>query len=144
MVHLKHGGVLRTFALLNKKVKVKIFFIVFVQSALGLLDLFGVLAVGALGALAIQGVEARSPGNKVSYFLRLINAQNFSLHGAAIYLGILAASILLVKTAISIYITRKTYFFLSKISTQISMDLITKYLYQDFTEIQSINTQEII
>jgi ABC-type multidrug transport system fused ATPase/permease subunit len=144
MVHLEHGGVLRTFALLNKKIKVKIFLIVFVQSALGLLDLFGVLAVGALGALAIQGVESRSPGNKVSYFLRLINAQNFSLHGAAIYLGIVAASILLVKTVISIYITRKTYFFLSNISTQISMDLITKYLYQDFAEIQSMNTHEII
>ena len=115
-----------------------------VQILLGILDIIGVLAIGALGALSIQGIEAHKPGNKVSALLRVLNLQEFTFQQQVAFLGLAAASVLIFKTALSIFVTRKTFLFLSHKSAEISSELISRFLSQSLIKIQSRTRQETL
>jgi ATP-binding cassette subfamily C protein len=104
----------------------------------------GVILIGALGALSIQGIESHQAGKKVSALLRLLGIQNFSFQNEVAILGIGAACCLILKTASSIYFTRKTLRFLSHKNTSLSNTLIEKVLSQDLLDIQKRSTQEIL
>ena len=122
----------------------KILVIALIQITMGLLDLFGVVALGGLGALAVQGVEARASGNKVNVLLNFLHLQNFNFQAQVAMLGALAAVILLIKTVLSIYFTRRTFFFLSYKSAEISSLLVSKVLNMDLAELQKRSSQEIL
>ena len=49
------------------------------QISLGLLDLVGVGLIGAIGALAIRGIQSQGPGDRVSYLLGLLNLEELRL-----------------------------------------------------------------
>ncbi len=136
--------ILQSFNLLPKKSKIKVLISIFAQCGLNILDLFGVIVIGAMGALAIQGLQAREPGNKVSLILRLINAEGMSLQNSILYLGLLSATLFTIKTILSVYITRKTLLFLSQLSAELSSKLFSRYLLQDLPKIQRYNSQEIV
>ena len=130
--------------LLHKKDRKKLYLIAFIQTLLGFLDLIGVVAIGALGALSVQGLESHSAGNKVSSFLRILHLQNFSFQQQVEYLGLSAASVLIVKTITSIIFTRKTFFFLSHKGAEISADLMSKVLSLDVLQLYKRTSQEIL
>ena len=129
---------------LSKNDRKKLFAIIIVQILLGFLDLVGVLLIGALGALSIQGIESHQAGNKVSALLRLFGIQNLSFQNEVAILGITASGCLILKTASSIFFTRKTLRFLSHKNTSLSNDLIEKVLSQDLLDMQKRPTQEIL
>jgi len=134
----------QSFSLLSKNNKKRIVLAALLQSALGILDLIGVVIIGALGALAIQGIQSQSPGNKVSILLDLVRGSSLSLQGAILYLGILAALIFSLKTFLSILITRRTFFFMSNLAANISAELFSRYLSQNLTQIQKHNSQAVL
>jgi len=134
----------RAASILEPRDRSKLLAITLVQVIMGFLDLVGVIAIGALGALSVQGVESHKPGNKVGSLLKILNLQNLSFPGQVTVLGISAAVILIFKTIISIYFTRKIFFFLSYKGAQISAELISKVLSQNLIEIQRRTTQEIL
>ena len=111
---------------------------------MGFLDLVGVVIIGGLGALSIQGIESQKAGNKVSILLRVFNIQNFSFQNQIAILGSLAGVIFIFKTVISILFTRKTFSFLSLKSAKISGDLISKVLSQNLIALQKYNSQELL
>ena len=59
--------------MLSKKDRTKVVWITTIQVFMGLLDLAGVVMIGALGALSIQGLESKAPGNKVSDLMRILH-----------------------------------------------------------------------
>ena len=79
----------------------------------GFFDLAGVFIIGALAALSIQGIEAAPAGNKTGKILRVFHIENFSFQNQIAFLGAWAGGILILKTLISIYFTKKTFRFLS-------------------------------
>ncbi len=134
----------RAASILEPRDRTKLLAITLVQVIMGFLDLIGVIAIGALGALSVQGVESHKPGNKVGSLLKILNLQNLSFPGQVTVLGISAAVILIFKTILSIYFTRKIFFFLSYKGAQISAELISKVLSQNLIDIQRRTTQEIL
>jgi len=108
------------------------------------LDLFGVILIGAMGALAIQGLQAREPGNNVGLILRIINAEGLSLQKSVLYLGLLSATLFIIKTLLSVLITRKTLSLLSQLSAELSSKLFSRYILQDLPKIQRYNSQEVV
>ena len=114
------------------------------QSSLNILDLLGVVFIGAMGALAIQGLQAREPGNSVSLILEAINGDGLSLQNSVLYLGVLAAVLFTIKTIFSAYLTRKMLLFLSQLSAELSSKLFSKYLSQNLTQVQRYSSQEIV
>jgi ABC-type multidrug transport system fused ATPase/permease subunit len=132
----------RSFYILSRNDRRKVFAVVVVQVFLGLLDLAGVAIFGVLGALAVTGVGSRDPGVRVSTFLETVGLANFSLQSQVTILAILAAGLLICKTLFSILFIRKTLFFLSRRGALISSILISRLLSQPLQIIQQRSMQQ--
>ena len=121
----------------------KIFAITVLQVGLGFLDLLGVAAMGVLGALAVTGVQSQQPGNRVSQVLEMLRISNLTFQSQVAFLGVCAAGILIIRTIISVFVTRKALFFLSRRGAFISASLISRLLTQPLTKVQEKTVQEI-
>jgi cell division transport system permease protein len=107
-----------------------------VQVFLGLLDLLGVAMIGLLGALSLNGVQARPPGDRVSAFLEFFGLLDETFQTQAAVLGIAASATLILRTLISIILTRKVLFFLSRRGAVVSSELMRKLMSQPLVTIQ--------
>ena len=132
----------RSFYVLAKKDRQKLFAVVVFQVFLGLLDLAGVAIFGVLGALAVTGVGSRTPGNRVNAFLDTLGLSGFSLQWQATILAILATFLLIGKTLFSVLSIRRTMFFLSRRGALISSLLVSRLLAQPLQVIQQRTMQQ--
>lgn len=130
--------------LLSKKDRIKLFIATISQIFLGFLDLIAVAAIGVLGALAVNGVSAKAPGNAVSGVLVFLNLDGLTLIQQAVLLGGGAAFLLVLKTLASMFTTRKILIFLGHRGADISAKLIAKLLSKDLLYIQSKSIQEFV
>lgn len=94
---------------------------------LALLDLIGVLMIGVIGSLSITGVSTGQTGNRVSEVLKFLNIDNFGFETQIVVVGLAAAFILISKTLLSLFIVKKTMFFMSRRAAAMSADLISRY-----------------
>jgi ABC-type multidrug transport system fused ATPase/permease subunit len=134
----------RSVRILSSSDRKKVIAVVAIQISFGLLDLAGVALVGILGGLAINGVQAREPGDRVSVVLQLLNLDDNTLQHQATIIGLLAASLLISKTLFSVIFIRKTIFFLSRRSAAISANLTSRVLAQPLIKVQSRSMQQTL
>lgn len=134
----------KSLQILSKNDRKKFYLVAVVQVALGLMDLIGVGLVGVLGALAITGLESGAPGNRVSAMLRLLNLDNTSFQSQVTIIGTLAAVLLISRTLVSIYLTKKVISFLTLRGAQVSSELTSKFLSRNIEQINSKTTEEVI
>ncbi len=134
----------RSVRILSAMDRRKIFAVILIQISFGLLDLAGVALVGILGALAITGVQSKDPGNRVSVVLNFLQIENNSLQSQATIIGLLAAALLISKTFLSVIFVRKTIFFLSRRSAEISAKLISRVLAQPLVRLQARSMQDTL
>jgi ABC-type multidrug transport system fused ATPase/permease subunit len=134
----------RSARVFSRRDQKKIFAVIVLQICLGFLDLLGVAIIGILGALAISGIQSGTPGNRVSAALDLIHIGNQPFQAQAAILGLGAAIILIGRTLLSVFFTRKTLFFLSRRGAVISSELVSKLLSQSLQKIQERTNQETI
>ncbi len=138
----KNSPLVRSFNVLNKKDKTRFYFVMIIQIFLGLLDLLGVAILGLLGALSLNGVQSRPPGDRISSFLGLVGLGNDTFQVQAAVLAVTATLILVARTVISIILSKKILFFLSRRGAVISSNLVRKMLSQSILNIQGKTTFE--
>lgn len=143
-LRLKKSTFGRSMRVFSAKDRRKILITTFLQVFLGLLDLLGVATIGILGALAVNGIQSRQPGNRVSHVLDLLHLQNFSFQNQVAVLGGFAAFVLIFRTIATIIISRKVLFFLSRRAAVVSTELITRLLRRSILEIQEKTSQETL
>ena len=114
----------------------------FIQFLLSLLDLIGVAIVGILGSLAVSGVQSNSPGERVAKILRLLGIDGFSFQTQVAVLGIGATAFLVSRTLLSIILSRKILFFISRRGSVISTELASKLFSRGLTELDRRSTQQ--
>ena len=136
--------VARSIRILSSSDRKKVIAVVAIQISFGLLDLAGVALVGILGALAITGVQARPPGDRVSMVLQFLNLDDNTLQSQATLIGLIAAALLISKTIFSVIFIRKTIFFLSRRSASISANLTSRVLAQPLMQVQSRSMQQTL
>jgi ABC-type multidrug transport system fused ATPase/permease subunit len=136
--------VIRSLKILPKSDRPKILAAITMQVSLGFLDLIGVAAFGILGALAVTGVQSQQPGNRVSTVLSALGLSNVGFQQQVAFLGLGAATILVIRTFISIIAIRKIFFFLSRRGALISSTLVSRLLSQSLLKVQSRSTQETV
>lgn len=134
----------RALKVLSKGQRRRITAVVAIQSSLSILDLAGVAAIGLVGALAVTGVQSKTPGNRVGQVLEVLNLQNTSLQKQVAILGLLAATLFILRTILSVFLSRKILFFLSRCGATISGDLTEKLLSQPLSKIQNNSSQELL
>jgi ABC-type multidrug transport system fused ATPase/permease subunit len=135
------GRAIRVLTLADRQ---KIIAITVLQILMGGLDLLGVIAIGLLGALSVTGLQSGNPGNRVSAALNILQIQSATFQKQAFILGISAVVLLVGRTILSIFFTRRTLFFLSRRGAKISADLISRLLSQPLLIVQSRTTQETV
>ena len=119
----------RALKVLKTKDRFKVGLLAFIQIILSFLDLAGVAVIGMIGAITINGSASRPPGDRVSSILELLQLDNFELTKQVSILGVIAAFLLIGKTMSTIYLTRRTMFFLGHRASSITQELIYKMFY---------------
>jgi ABC-type branched-subunit amino acid transport system ATPase component len=144
MNRLNKGPLSRAIRVLSPLDRRKIVAITILQVLMGGLDLLGVVAVGLLGALSVSGLQSNNPGDRVSAALELLNIQDATFQTQVLFLGSSAVALLVGRTILSIFFTRRILFFLSRRGAKISADLISRMLSQSLLQVQSRTTQETV
>ncbi len=140
----ENSSLRRALRILSPTDQRKIFLVSILQIILGFLDLLGVLAIGLLGTLSVSGLESNVPGDGVSKVLRILRIQNYEFQ-TQVGILVAAATVLLIgRTLLSIYFTRRVLFFLSQRGARISAELISRLLSQPLLIVQSRTTQEML
>jgi len=134
----------RSASVFSRRDQKRIIAVVILQVSLGFLDLLGVAAIGILGALSVSGIQSGTPGNRVNSALQILQISEFSFQTQVAVIGLGAATLLIGRTVISIFFTRRTLFFLSRRGAQISSDLVSKLLSQSLLSVQSRSNQQTI
>lgn len=144
MRRFKSSTLARAIKILPKRDRKKILAVAILQVSLGFLDLAGVAVIGVIGALAINGVSATGPGNRVGELLKFLHLGSYNLQTQALILGISAAILLVSKTVISIVFTRRILFFLSRRAAILSANLVSRLLSQSLLTMQSMSLQQMM
>jgi ABC-type multidrug transport system fused ATPase/permease subunit len=134
----------RAVQVLSSKDRRKALAVVALQVSVGVLDLLGVIAIGLLGALSVTGLQSQVPGDRVSSALNFLHLSNSTFQTQTLILGFGAVALLVGRTAISIFFTRRILFFLSNRGAQLSANLISRLLSQSLIAIQSRTSQETL
>jgi ABC-type multidrug transport system fused ATPase/permease subunit len=129
---------------LETRQKRKLYFLSAIQVALSVLDLLGVAVFGVLGALTVTGVQSSAPTQRVQQILSVLHIENFTFQTQSAILGILAVSLLVLRTALTVLITKKTFRFLSNRGAEVSSQLIRGLLGKPILFIQSKSSQELL
>jgi ABC-type multidrug transport system fused ATPase/permease subunit len=134
----------RAFQVLSQRDQRRVFVVVALQICIGFLDLLGVIAIGLLGALSVAGLQSKLPDDGILTTLDFLQLSNVSFQSQALILALGAVVLLVGRTVISIFFTRRILFFLSNRGAQISADLVSRLLSQSLITIQSRTSQETL
>ena len=134
----------RSVSILSRADKRKIAAVVLLQICLGWLDLLGVLAIGLLGALSVTGLQSQNPGDRVSQALQILQISDATFQTQASVIGSFALVLLVGRTILSIFFTRRILFFLSRRGAKISANLVSRLLSQPLLTVQARTTQETL
>ncbi len=132
----------RAINMLSKTDKRKLIAITIIQVLLGLMDLFGVLAIGLLGTLSITGIQSKAPGDRVNSVLNFLGLSSLSFQNQAVVIGLTAILLLVGRTVLSILFTRRILYFMSRRGSVLSANLVSRFLSQPFLTVQRWSTQE--
>lgn len=128
--------------LLNRRDRKLLSVSVAIQMATSLLDLVGVLLLGLVGALAVTVVQSQPPPASVSSFADLVGLGDLSGQQLIVVLAATAAVVLLTKSVVSSYLTRRVLVFLANRQALVSARLTRALLDQPLTFIQQRPSQE--
>ena len=115
-----------------------------IQMSLGLLDLVGIALVGLLAATAVSGTGL---GMMPPSLLRVTEAMGLSgltVTQLTIVLAIAAVLVLVLKTVLSAYMSRRIFTFLANRQAEVSASLARKFLRMPLLDVQRWTTSEAI
>lgn len=141
--YFRQSVVLRSLNVIPPSSRPKVLLAIVLQISLTALDLFGVAAMGVLGALSVTGIQSQKPGDRVLQVLELLQIDPFSFQTQVAILALAASLIFILRTVFSILITRRILYFLSRQGALISERILNQLLTQSLLQIQSRSTQEI-
>ena len=141
---IKLYPIIETLKLLPKKSRISLFRLTVVQIFVGALDLLTVILFGALGALVINGISSRSPGNRVNAFLKFLHLDALNFQEQAGILAVSALAISIFRTVLSIFFTKRTLYLLSTSSAEISIGLFNRVINANIRVIQTKSSQETL
>jgi len=124
--------------------KMRLFLLFIAQLLMSFLDLAGIAIFGLLGALAVNGVSYKEPGSRLLAVLQVLNLENYEFRLQAAILGILATVLLVARTFLSIFFTKKTLIFLGKKSAKVTASLFETVMQSDYQKVKSLTLNEWI
>ena len=128
--------------LITPKDQKKLLLLALTQVAVGVLDLIAIGLTSIIGSLAVTGISSRPPLSSVSSLLEMLGINNLTFQNQVKVLGLAITTLLVLKSFVSMTITKKSLNFLSLRSAEIGSKLIEKLFHQELSFIQSESTQK--
>ena len=141
---LKKRSISLPIKLLSGRDRFLLVVITFITIFLAILDLFGVLLIGVIGSLSITGLGNVEIGDRVSIAVRLLQIDDLDFESQVIVVGLIAAFLLITKTILSLFLIRKTLFFMARRAAMMSSNLITRYFKIPVSRINKRSAQTSI
>ena len=120
----------------------KLIFIAAIQISLALLDLVGITLLGLLAAVAVSGVGATDMPSIVQRGVDFLGLEGLTVSQLSVILALAAVSVLVGKTAMSAYISRRIFRFLANQQADVSAKLTREFLSRPLMEVQKWTTSE--
>lgn len=115
-----------------------------VQILLAFLDLLGVALIGLVGALSIYGIQSKNVGDGIYSLLKILQIENFNFQSQVAVVAAMAAFVLIAKTLLSLFLTKKTLWFISNIGAGISSNIVKSLLSHNLVFVNKFKQQELI
>jgi ABC-type multidrug transport system fused ATPase/permease subunit len=136
--------VIESFRTLTRQERRRVFAVAVVQVGLGFLDLLGVAIIGVIGSLAVNGIQSKAPGTRISEILQNLGLGGFTFQTQVAILGTVAAVVLVSRTLISMYFSKKIFHFLARRAAVTSNRLVSSLLNSPLSKILVRSKQETI
>lgn len=133
-----------SFAILSKSDKRRLSQVTILQIILGFLDLLGIVLIGLVAVISVNGIQALQPGSRVTNIIQLLGLAGFSFQIQVAIIGIFAALLLILRTILTMIISRKILFYLGRRAASLSSSLFSKLLSQDLLTINLRTSQETL
>jgi ABC-type multidrug transport system fused ATPase/permease subunit len=130
--------------ILSRNDRRKVLTVTLVQISMSLLDLLGVLAIGLLGVLSVNKLQQDQQNKYLKTALDVLGLSKSTFESQIIVLALIAIALLIGRTILSIFFTRRIMFFLSRRGAHISSNLISRLLSHPYLIVQSRTTQETL
>jgi ABC-type multidrug transport system fused ATPase/permease subunit len=101
------------------------------------------MVIGIIGSLTIQGVQSRSPQGKTLEVLKVLQLSEFSLQAQVAALTVFAVVVLLMKTVLTMVLTKKILNFLSRRGSDTASILVEKLIGEPLTSVQNRDSHDI-
>lgn len=134
----------RCLRVLPRKDQFRIKVIIAAQFSLSLLDLIAVAIFGALGSIAVKGVQSRDSSTFLDPILDFFGLSELSFQSKVGFLALTASALLITKTILSTVITRRSLHFLAQKGAELSSRLSKLALIEERDEIQHSSSQEVL
>jgi ABC-type multidrug transport system fused ATPase/permease subunit len=141
---LKKRSVALPIKLLSGRDRFLLIVVVLITVFLAILDLFGVLLIGVVGSLSITGLSSEQKGDRVTSALNFLQIYNLDFESQVIVVGLIAAFMLIAKTLLSLFLVRKSLFFMARRAAVLSSDLIMRYFTIPVSKINQRSAQNSI
>lgn len=135
---------LRSLNHLDKSTKRMVILFTLVQITLSFLDLLGVALLGLVGAISISGVQTGKPSDGIQVWIENIGIVGFTFQQQVAILAIAATGVLFLRTAMSVFFTRKSLFYFARKSAVLSSSLTLRLLSNDLLFLQRRTSQETL
>jgi ABC-type multidrug transport system fused ATPase/permease subunit len=130
--------------LVSQSDRIKLFLVSLIQIFLAFLDLIGVAFFGLIGSVTVAAISSTKITGRTESVINFIGLENYTSQVQVAILGSLAAVLMVVKTFASLYLNKKTIFFLSRRSAIMSANLTLSLFKKSFTEIKRQGSQKLI
>ena len=138
------GDLKRVFNVYNRKTKASLAIFATLQILLSILDLVGVFLIGALALESAGSINPAEKSNGSNLLTRMLGFDHFDQSSRIVFIALLAMTVLISKTFLSVIFTKKSMYFLSNKATTIAHDVFSKYLAQPLHRVQRKSQQEIV
>lgn len=113
-----------------------------IQFALVLLDLFGLLLIGAIAAIATSSIQGTELPGVVKGFLEFLSFEENPPQSIAAIFGMAAAFLLIMKSFLSYYFGLRNYSFLARREARISESLAKRIFNQEIVYLNRFTTPQ--
>jgi ABC-type multidrug transport system fused ATPase/permease subunit len=134
----------RCFQTLPKRDQFRVKVIIAAQFALSILDLMAITIFGALGSIAVRGVQSRDSSTFLDPILQDLGFGELNFQFKVGFLALTASLLLVTKTIISTMITRKSLHFLARKGADLSAELSKAALIEERDSVESLSSQEVL
>jgi len=134
----------KSFSRLSKREKSIISIISLAQIILNFLDLVSVALIGILGSISVAGLAGKDLGTRAASIFRILGLSKYSLQEQALILAGASVLLLVLKTLLSVLLTRRTLIFLGLRGAILTRNLVSKFLQRDILEMSSHSSQDFM